>query len=485
MARALDGLRVLELGHQIAAPYCTKLLADLGADVIKIERPGGDPLRSHGTASGLFRYLNANKRSALLDLKTGAGSEEARRLAAGADLVVENFRPGALEALGLGPDELRAANPRIALVRVSNFGQTGPYRDAPVTDLVLQAAGGWVAAYDANGATPVRVGARMPEYVSGAFAACAALTAVHSARERDEAVEVDLSIMECIVGTLSYPMIMAEAFRAAPRPAAPASYVPFGIQRCKDGFVGINVLTQTHWINACQAMGAPEFAKSRSEVSTRAVDYQAFRAKLGDWLERHTAAEISEQCQALRIPTAAVANAETLLESPQLASRRFFVDEPGGDFKRPGAPYRLSATPVALERPAPTLSDASAATPQWCTRQTAPLSVEPAADPGLPFRGLRVLDLGTFWAGPYMGMYLASLGADVIKLESIQRPDGFRFIAPADSTAQDWIESGALFQATNLGKRDVTLDLRCDEGRALLLRLIERADVLIENYAPR
>ena len=157
MARALDGLRVLELGHQIAAPYCTKLLADLGADVIKVERPGGDPLRSRGPASGLFRYLNANKRSAVLDLKTAAGVEAARQLAAAADLVVENFRPGALEALGLGPRELRAENPRVALVRISNFGQTGPYRDAPATDLVLQAAGGWVAAYDASAAMPVRV----------------------------------------------------------------------------------------------------------------------------------------------------------------------------------------------------------------------------------------------------------------------------------------------------------------------------------------
>ena len=267
------------------------------------------------------------------DRRGSRGSASARGRA---DLVVENFRPGALEALGLGPGELRAENPRVALVRISNFGQTGPYRDAPVTDLVLQAAGGWVAEYDAVGATPVRVGGRMPEYTSGAFAACAALTAVQSARERDEAVEVDLSIMECMVGTLSYPMIMTEALRAAPRPSAPASYVPFGIQRCKDGFVGINVLTQTHWINACEAMGAPEFAASRAEVSTRAVDYEAFRARLRDWLDRHTAKEITEQCQALRIPTAPVADAETLLGSAQLASRAFFIDERGGEFKRPG-----------------------------------------------------------------------------------------------------------------------------------------------------
>ncbi len=484
MARALAELRVLELGQEIAAPYCTKLLADLGADVIKVERPGGDPLRAHGEGSRLFRYLNANKRSALLDLRSAAGADAARQLVAGADLVVENFRPGALEALGLGPAELRAENSRLALVRISSFGQSGPYRDAPVTDLVLQAAGGWVGAYDSRSPTPVRVGGRMPEYVSGAFAACAALTAVQSARERDEFVDVDLSIQECLVGTLPYPMLMAEALRAAPRPAPPATYVPFGIQRCRDGYVGINVLTQAHWINACRALEVPEFADSRLEVSTRALDYEAFRARLRESLDRLGAAEITERCQALRIPAATVANAEALLASPQISSRPFFVDEPGGDFERPGPPFRLSATPVVLDHPAPGLPDASAAPARWRARDAA-LPFAAVAQPGLPFRGLRVLDLGTFWAGPYLGMYLASLGADVIKVESIQRPDGFRFVAPADSTAEGWTESGALFQATNLGKRDVTLDLGSADGRALLLRLVERADVLVENYAPR
>ncbi len=494
MSGPLTGLRVLELGHQIAGPYCAKLLADLGADVIKLERPGGDSLRAWGPfpgdrpdpdASGLFRYLNANKRGVVLDLKTPEGLEAAQRLAAEADLVVENYRPGTLETLGLSFEELRALNPRIALVRISNFGQAGPYRDRPATDLVLQAAGGWVLSYDASGCEPVRVGGRMPEYVSGAFAACAALTAVQSARQRNEAVHVDLSILECLVGTLPYPMLSADVMRTQPLAATGPARRSFGILRCKDGWVGINILTDTHWANACRAIGAPEFAESRADVARNAVEHEAFTAKLKPWLDRHTAEEILEKCQVLRIPTAVVGTGQSLVESSQFTGRAFFIQEPGGDFKQPGFPYRLSASPPTLRSTAPKLAKTAPGQPlRWLSRDRAPLGIEAALDSDLPFRGTRILDLGTFWAGPYMGMYLASMGADVVKVESIQRPDGFRFIGTF-SPGEDWYETGTLFQATNLGKRNLTLDLNREEGRELLLRLVETADVLIENFAPR
>jgi len=150
---ALHELRVVEIGEDVACAYGTKLLADLGADVVKIETPRGDALRRYGPfpgdrpdpeASGLFRYLHANKRSIVLDLTTPEGARHALEIAAGADLLVESNPPGRLESLGLGPDDLRRANPRIAVVRISPFGQTGPYRDLETTDLVTQAAGGWV-----------------------------------------------------------------------------------------------------------------------------------------------------------------------------------------------------------------------------------------------------------------------------------------------------------------------------------------------------
>ncbi|MAE94247.1 MAG: acyl-CoA hydratase [Deltaproteobacteria bacterium] len=489
---ALTGLRILELGGRIAAPYAAKLLSDLGADVLKIEAPDGDPLRASGPfprdepgpdSAGLFRYLNAGKRSASLDLRSREGSEAALGLAAEADLVLESFRPGTLESFGLGPEALRELSPHLALVRISSFGQTGPYRDLPATDLVLQAAGGWVAAHDGAADSPVRMGGRLPEYVAGAFAAASGLSAVEHAQQRAEFVSVDLSMLECLVGTLSYPMLLAEAMGRAKSPPEPARYVPFGIQPCRDGWVGINILTQAHWAAACDAMGAPEFVESRGEVTRDAADYAAFSELRTRWLETHTAEEVLEQCQSRRIPTAIVCDGLRLVDSPQLTARGFLVKEAGGAFLQPGPPYRLGATPARPGGAAPTLASA-AELPSWVPRGEAPRLLDDEARE-LPFEGLRVLDLGTFWAGPYLGMYLASLGADVVKVESVQRPDGFRFIASADPGNPLWYEVGSLFQATNLGKRGVTLDLRRDEGRALLLRLVERSDLLIENYAPR
>ncbi len=499
----LDGLRVLDLSHHVAGPYCTKLLADLGADVIKIERPGGDPLRAWGPfpgdrpdpdTAGLFRYLNTNKRGTVLDLKTTAGIAVAKRLASDADLVVENFRAGTLESLGLGFDALRSANPHIALLRISSFGQTGPSRDQPTTDLVIQAAGAWVQNHNAPRREPVRVGGRMAEYVTGAFAACAGLTAVEAARRRREAVEVDLSIQEVLVGTLPYPQVMMEAMRNLPRSSgALARFGTFGIVRCKDGWVGINILTDAHWAAACRTIGAPEFAESRGEVARNEVEYEAFAEKLRLYLDGHTAEEIQGQCQAARIPTAVVASSKRLIESSQCAARPFFVEALGGGFDQPGFPYRMSGSPPRLRTLAPRLSTVPAAqaddAPRWLDRTSPPLAIPLAAESNRarpqPFSGLRVLDLGTFWAGPYMGMYLASFGADVVKVESTQRPDGFRFVAALDPTKPDWYEAGALFQGTNLGKRGITLDLAQEEGRSLLLRLVEGSDVLVENFAPR
>ena len=504
---ALGGLRVLELGHHISAPYCGKLLAELGADVIKIEPPSGDPLREWGPfpndvrdpeASGLFRYLNANKRGAVLDLAVPRDTERAGELAAGADLVIENFRPGVMERFGLSFDRLRALNPHIALIRISGFGQSGPYRDFAAPDLIVQAAGGWIGPHGIPKASPVRVGGRLPEFLAGSFAAAATLSAVAAARSTGEAVQVDVSLMECLVGTLPYPMRHRAALEALELPAPLARHTPLpGILRCSDGWVGINALTHAQWEMACIMLDAPEFADRMDEVSRGEEAFDAFSAAIRPWLMNHRAHDVLAEGQRLRIPSAPVGNGRSLCESPQLGARDFFTRDPDTDFVRPGAAYRLSKTPVTLRSGAPSLAEGrdAAASIGWRSREGDPLGIAvvkaknatgpPDRGDTRPLAGLRVLDLGTFWAGPYAGMYLASLGADVIKIESIQRPDGFRFIATSTAAGERWYETGPLFQATNLGKRDVTLDLSREEGRALLDRLIETSDVLIENFAPR
>lgn len=499
---ALRDLRVVEIGGDIACAYATKLLADLGADVVKIEPPSGDPLRAWGPfrdgrrdpeESGLFRYLNANKRSVVLDLEAADAVERIWALVAGADVVLESGRPGWLEQRGLGREALRAANACLALVRISPFGQTGPYRDLEATDLVIQASGGWISSRGLPGAPVARVGGRLPEYLVGSFAATGALTALRAARDQAEPVEVDVSSMECLVATLPYPMMWGETLKRLGMPPPETRRTPLpGVLRCKDAWVGVNVLTAQQWADTCALLEVPQFADQQGDIqSDRPVAAEFFDA-IQPWLDAHTADEIVALGQAVRVPVVWIGRGDTLGRFAQLRERAFYADEPERDWRRPGSPYRLSRTPARIRRAAPRLGEHTRSLGDpWPARDTPLRLVREARRHarsdvgGLPFRDLRVLDLGTFWAGPLFGMYLASHGADVIKVESVQRPDGFRFTQAYPQSDEDYYERSPLYQGTNHGKRNLTLDLRRDEARDLFLRLVADADVVIENFSPR
>jgi crotonobetainyl-CoA:carnitine CoA-transferase CaiB-like acyl-CoA transferase len=525
---ALAGLRVVELGHDIAAAYCTKLFVDLGAAVIKIEPPGGDPLRAWGPfappcsrplprgkaappqgdekpadtarGGGLFQYLNAGKQSVVLDLDQAAACQRFCALAREADILVENLPPGTLAGWQLGFATLRAVNPRLALVRITPFGQSGPYRDWPATSLVLQAAGGWVARLGTPGRPPVHVGGRIEEYTAGAYAAAAALTAWREAQRTGSAVEVDVSIFECLVGTLPFPMLQKVLFDKLGYPM-PARYqaIP-GILRCRDGYVGVSALTGQHWQDICQLIEAPEFAGQMREMQLRGAEWDAFLAKAQPWLDERTADEIVEFFQTARVPAVPIGDGRTLLESKQLRARGFYVPQPEGGFVRPTSPLRVGGTRPA-PRPAPRLGEHTRTLPPWRDKAApSPLTkggpeggaMTSAARrtwgggrPDLPFSGVQVLDLSSFWAGSTATLYLATLGADVIKVESTRRPDGFRFVVAMPQLGERWYEWGVFFHGANLGKRGLTLDLTRAEGRALLARLLADTDVLVENFSPR
>jgi crotonobetainyl-CoA:carnitine CoA-transferase CaiB-like acyl-CoA transferase len=220
-----------------------------------------------------------------------------------------------------------------------------------------------------------------------------------------------------------------------------------------------------------------EFAAHQAELAAGGPLLDDFYARLDPWLQSRDAAEIVELSQAFRVPAAPVGDGRMLLDYAQFRERRFFVHDRGVTL--PGPPYRLGATPAARPGAAPALGALGRSTP---TRREA----EPAPRPsGAPFSGLRVVDLGTFWAGPYCTMYLGALGADVIKIESTRRPDGFRFSGTVPDMGSDWYERGVVFAATNLNKRGVTLELTTEAGQALLRRLLEDADVVLENFSAR
>ncbi|ORV91370.1 acyl-CoA hydratase [Mycobacterium interjectum] len=463
MSGPLAGLSVVEITKEISGPYAAKLFVDLGAEVTKLEPPGGDPLHYWGPfprgvsdpeRSGLFQYLNAGKRIAAFP--------DARELIAGAHLLIENFPPGTLEGWGFDRDGLNELNPNLVLLRMSAFGQSGPWRDRPVTSLTLQAASGWVSARDPD-RPPVQVGARIAEYVAGAYGALGALTALRCAS--GEVVQVDVSEFESLLSTLPYPMLMAQKMLGLGLPANARGAPMLGVVRAADGWVGINCLTGQHWLDVCAMLGLPEFGEQQIPIMLGGPERTEFYARAEPLLAKQTVAEIVDLSQALRIPATPVNDGATVLECPQYAKREFFIvggSGTGGGFQRPGSPFRLTKGPAVQHHPLPHRTSGAA-----------------------PFAQLKVLDLTTFWAGAYLTCYLGAFGADIVKVESIQRPDGFRYSGAFPFEGDDWYERSGLWQATNLNKKDLTLDLTSRRGLEIVRRLAAQADVVVENFSPR
>lgn len=457
MPGPFTGLRVVEIATEISGPYATKLLVDLGAEVTKIEPPGGDPLRRWGPfpggvcdpqRAGLFEYLNAGKCCITSDL------EGAAEYIASAQVLVEDLPPGTLDS-----DTLGRLNQNLVVLRISAFGQTGPWRDRPATALTLQAVAGWVSARDSE-RPPVQAGARIAEYVAGAYGALGVLTALRLPAP-GRITEVDVSQFESLLSTLPYPMLMAERMRGLGLPANVRSSPMLGVVRAADGWVGINCLTGQHWLDVCSMLGLPEHAEQQIAIMLGGPERAEFFAKAAPLLAERTVAETVELSQALRIPAAPVNDGATVLDCPQYATRGFFVD--GAGFRRPGVPFRFTKPMAAQPNPEPRLE----------TRAES------------PFAGLRVLDLSTFWAGAYLTCYLGAFGADIVKVESIQRPDGHRYSGAFPFEGDDWYERSAIWQATNLNKRDLTLDLTSQTGRDIARRLVAQSDIVVENFSPR
>ncbi|ORB63991.1 acyl-CoA hydratase [Mycolicibacterium tusciae] len=489
---ALEGLRVVEIAEEIAGPYCAKLLVDLGADVTKVEPPSGDPMRRWGpfpggrsdpNKSGLFEYLNAGKRGATVDLDSDAPTVGA--LISQAHLLVDGLRPGALDRVGLGKDALSALSPDLVVVRISDFGQHGPLRDRDATPLTVQAASGWVNTRE-PGRPPVQAGGRISEYVAGGYGALAALTALRIRGANTTGVlEVDLSAFESLLSTLPYPMLLAEKIKSLGMPSNTRSAPMMGILRAADGWLGINCLTGQHWLDACAMLELSEYGELQIEIMLGGPERGEFLEKAQPWLAERTVAEIVELSQAMRIPAAPVNDGATVLESAQYRERGFFVGSGRDDwtFRRPGAPFRLEKSPVSPPRPAPAFGTGGSAAVKAGGHEQPRGGAE--MNFAMPFEDIKVLDLSTFWAGAYLTCYLGAFGAEIVKVESIQRPDGFRYSGAWAHEGDRWYERSGMWQATNLNKRDITLDLTSDAGRDIVRRLVREADVVVENFSPR
>jgi crotonobetainyl-CoA:carnitine CoA-transferase CaiB-like acyl-CoA transferase len=477
-----DDLRVLDLSSGLASAYAAKLLTDLGAEVVHWEPSGGDPLRREDPHSALYAYLRTSQR---------AFAGDPVPWLAGADVVlVSDPAPVGLDAPVISGlrDRARAGGGRpgpLVVVETSALGHGGPDDGLDLPEPVLQARSGALSGHGHMGQTPLTVGGRIGEYVAGAFAALGAATAWRRARRTGRAELVDVSKLEAMQLTmLTVPTLMAHF------PGGRGSTFRFvmipGNEPTGDGrFVGITTVTAAQWRALLGAMGRDDLTDD-DELTTmigRFMRAAEVNTLLHDWTGSHTAEEIEAACSAARVPVALVGNGELLPQFDQLRIRDVFVPQPGAGFARPRAPFRFHGIADRPLEPAPEVPVRAVAA--WSARADA----QPAA-PGTigerPLAGVRVLDFTAFWSGPFATAWLAAMGADVIKVESVQRPDGIRFSAAVrPSHDAEYFEKSALFHAANLSKRGITLDLSQESGRELARRLLAECDVVTENFTPR
>jgi crotonobetainyl-CoA:carnitine CoA-transferase CaiB-like acyl-CoA transferase len=373
---ALADVHVLDLTHYIAGPYCTKFLADYGAEVIKIERPdGGDPARRYGPfprdephpeKSALFLHLNTNKRGITLNLKTSAGKELFAELVRQVDVVVENFSPRVMPSLGFTYEALEHLNPHIVMTSISNFGQTGPYRDYKAEDIVIYAMGGAMHQTGMADREPIKMAANLMQYHTGTMAATATLVGVYGARVRGVGQHIDVSLFETHAGTVDRRSTFLTAYaytgEAIGRQDSGAQGMPpRGIYPCQDGYVCMYV-TNEWWPRLAQMLEWPDLLtnpKFATPAARMHVAHQGeFDAFFYPWLLERTKQEIMERAQAARVLATAVNTPEDVLHDRHFRAREFFVGVPhpdAGVVTQPGPPFRMAETPWCIRRCAPRL----------------------------------------------------------------------------------------------------------------------------------
>jgi crotonobetainyl-CoA:carnitine CoA-transferase CaiB-like acyl-CoA transferase len=382
----LPGVRILDLGQGISGPYCTKILAHMGAEVIKVEPPEGDSARNmgpfpgddpHPEKSGLFLAMNANKFGVTLDLASSGGAKALRNLAASADIVVENPPPDSLEAHGLGYQTLKEINPGLIFTSITPFGNRGPYKDYKATDLVLYHMSGHAhgvlgAVEDPDAEPPIRAGGHQAELVGGMAAATATLMAFYRKRMTGKGCRSDISSFEAMVNQLISGLANCAWERPAPprdlskvEEAAVGGVVSAigGILPCNDGYVAISPREDAQWERWLAVMGNPPWA-SDDRYSTRDARQKnapSLWKLLSDWSSGYSKHEIARLGQEQRIPCFPLNTVLDLLSDEHLAHREFFVElqhPVAGTLKYPGAAYKLSNSPLPLAaRPAPLLGE--------------------------------------------------------------------------------------------------------------------------------
>jgi crotonobetainyl-CoA:carnitine CoA-transferase CaiB-like acyl-CoA transferase len=476
---ALTGLRVLHRAGSIAAAYAAKLLVDAGADVVLLEPPGGSALRRRvasgahlaaGADGAYFAYLHRGQRA--IELAEG----QLPTLLAAADVFI-------------GDDQLPTATGTDHLISVviSDFGTEGPRAGQPASELTLQAMCGSLGARGDVGSAPLAAGGQTTECAAGVIGAVSALIALRARAATGRGEQIDVSRLE--VGVLIYNgfRTVAAQLTGTP-PSGPARVIELpSVLPASDGWVGFCTNTAAQFAGFATLVGHPEWATDpeirRGNVRTQLA--QELLPPIEAFTRAHTVAELVDRAAALRVPVAPVAEGSNVVGLDHFLARGVFQRAAGESVREPRIPYQFSraAQPAPGGVPPRAANTEREVLAGWAGDRR--WLGNGSTDEQGPLADLRVLDLTAFWAGPCVGQLLAAFGADVIKVESVQRPDGTRMTtAYAVGGDQLW-ERSPVYQGANTGKRDVTLDLADPRGLALVRRLLEQCSIVIENSSPR
>ncbi len=533
--QTLSGLKVVDLTWYIAGPYCTRLLADYGADVIKIEKPPeGDPARKigpflkddpHPEKSLIFSHLNLNKKGITLDLKTDAGKSAVEELVAEADILVESFSPGVMERLGLDYNRLKTIKPDLVMTSLSNFGQTGPYRDFKVSELVLSGIGHDQYSCGNPGRYPLKQGGNCMQYQAGHMAAVATLAACWVQQTKGMGQHIDISMQEALSADTDHKTTNLVSFaysgmsmtqgvmgRQDPRQLG-SDIMPSGVYPCKDGFVRVASLFPfwPRFVKLFPELGEMfSFPDEVLDLNNKGI----VDALWYEWCANRTKNEIMEACQAVKYFGMAINTPKDAIMSPQFNERGFWVEVEHpvtGKQIYPGDQLHAERSEWEVRRPAPLLGQhndeilgllKNARKKPTYTTEIGPRRhrIEEKTDmPIMPLEGIRIVDMTVIWSGPTAAWLLGLLGAEVIHIDNPHHnPDFGRNFVNWRTEAQLNMPAGRSgypegkpgerpwnrnsFNTRALWNRlSCCIDIDQPEGKTLFKRLIKQSDVFIEN----
>ena len=523
MRQLLDDVAVVEIAMgSIAASYCGKLFADIGADVIKVEPPTGDPLRAAGYPSAgprpdldssLFRHLNTNKRSVVVDPSSADGQAQLWALLEGVDLLIESEGQGSLHQWGLTWDALHERFPGLTVTTVTGFGAEGPYSNYKSEDLVDQAVAGVLLFQGRTDQDLLKLPANTAMYMAGNMAALGSLGSVTRAKPTGVGAHIDSSAVEALATMPLRATALLSYEYAEHRPRSNSvtdgqTLVPMGVYPCADGYVAVVTMIQ-QLSKLMDLVDDDELRRTFEDPDalTRPETREVVDSTFYPWLLARTRAEATREAQLYGFPLTGVLSLREVLEADHLHQRGFWVqtNEPGvGSLEVPGPPYRHAEGGWALHRSAPALGQHDNEILGRDRSAGSHLAARPVrgTTSALPLEGVRVLDMTAVYAGPFVTMLLADLGAEVIRVENpwVYPPStkGFqpRPSLPPELLGQLASGYGPLAEgrpdrpynrhsmnnSVSRNKLSCAIDIRRPEGRELFMRLIEISDVFVESF---